>query len=212
MIRNNSKFNTQNSKSTKRIFLSPPHMGGEELKFVKEAFESNYIAPIGPQVVAFEKEFCKKVGIEHAVALSSGTAAIHLALRGLKIKSDDIIFASTLTFIGSVTPIVFQGATPVLIDCDRKSWNLDPDLLHDELQKCSRKNKLPKALIVTDLYGQCCDYDRIFEICNSYKVPVIVDAAEALGAVYYSANSELGMLNSELKEQKDKEPADQFKV
>lgn len=172
-----------------RIFLSPPHIGGEEMRFVNEAFESNYIAPVGPQVVAFEKEFCKKVGVEHAVALSSGTAAIHLALRGLKVKSGDIVFASTLTFIGSVTPVVFQGATPVFIDCDRKSWNLDPDLLQDELQKCSRKNKPPKALIVTDLYGQCCDYDRIFEICNSYKISVIVDAAEALGAQYKDRNA-----------------------
>ncbi len=170
--------------NNKRLFLSPPHMSGTEIDFVKQAFESNYIAPSGTQVVAFEKEFCKKVSVEHAVALSSGTAAIHLALRGLKVRSDDIVFASTLTFIGSVTPVIFQGATPVFIDCERKSWNLDPDLLQEELQKCSRKNKLPMVLIVTDLYGQCSDYDRIFEICNNYKVSVIVDAAEALGAQY----------------------------
>ncbi len=164
-------------------------MGGEEIRFIKQAFESNYLAPLGPQVVAFEKEFCKRVGVEHAVALSSGTAAIHLALRRLKVRSNDIVFASTLTFIGSVTPVIFQGATPVFIDCDRKSWNLDPDLLQDELQKCSRKNKLPKVLIVTDLYGQCFDYDRIFEICNNYNVPVIVEAAEALGAQYKGRNA-----------------------
>ena len=165
-----------------RIFLSPPHMGGEEMRFIKEAFESNYIAPIGPHLNAFEQEFAEYVGIPYAVAVSSGTAAIHLVLRGLKVKSGDIVFASTLTFIGSVTPVVFQGATPVFIDCDRKNWNLDSDLLQDELQKCSRMNKPPKALIVTDLYGQCCDLQQIVEICDQYGVPVICDAAEALGA------------------------------
>ena len=164
-------------------------MSGREIDFVKQAFESNYIAPSGPQVVAFEKEFCKKVGVEHAVALSSGTAAIHLALRGLNVRSDDIVFASTLTFIGSVTPVIFQGATPVFIDCDRKSWNFDPDLLQEELQKCSRKNKLPKVIIVTDLYGQCSDYDRIFEICDNYQVSAIVDAAEAPGSQYKGRNA-----------------------
>ena len=174
---------------TERIYLSPPHMGGRELKYVEEAFKSNFIAPLGPQVDAFEREFSEYVDVKHCLAVSSGTAAIHLALRELKVRSDDIVFASTLTFIGSVTPVVFQGATPVFIDCDRKSWNLDPDLLQEELQKCSRKNNLPKALIVTDLYGQCSDYDRIFEICNNYNVPVIVDAAEALGAQYKGRNA-----------------------
>ncbi len=167
-----------------RIYLSPPHMSGREIEYVQEAFESNYIAPLGPQVDAFEKEFCEKVGTRYAVALSSGTAAIHLALKSLKVGAGDFVFASTLTFIGSVSPIIFQGATPVFIDCDKKSWNLDPNLLLDELKKCSENSMLPKALIITDLYGQCSDYDLILEICDTYEVPVIIDAAEALGAEY----------------------------
>jgi dTDP-4-amino-4,6-dideoxygalactose transaminase len=167
-----------------RLFLSPPHMGGEEQRFVSEAFESNYIAPLGPQVDAFEREFIEKVGIGHAVALSSGTAAMHLALRILGVSSGDEVFASSLTFIGSVTPVVFQGATPVLIDCDRTSWNMDPELLAEELEACSRRGQLPKAVVPTDLYGQCADLDRILEICEPYGIPVVVDAAEALGATY----------------------------
>lgn len=167
-----------------RIFLSPPHMSGKELSFVKEAFDSNYIAPLGPQVDAFEKEFSEYTGIAHCVALASGTAAMHLAVRYLGIGPGDEVFASTLTFIGSITPIVFEGATPVFIDADRTSWNMDPDLLEMTLADCDQKGLLPKAVIPTDLYGQCCDYDRIFKVCEKYGVPVIVDAAEAMGAYY----------------------------
>jgi len=116
-----------NSK-LKRIFLSPPHIGGEELNFVKEAFESNYVAPLGPVVDAFEREFSKKVGIAHAVAVSSGTAAMHLALRILGVEPGDEVIASTLTFIGGVTPILFQGAIPIFIDSDRTLWNIDSEL------------------------------------------------------------------------------------
>jgi dTDP-4-amino-4,6-dideoxygalactose transaminase len=170
--------------SKERIFLSPPHMGGHELSFVNKAFESNYIAPLGPIVDAFEKEFAEKVGICYAVALSSGTAAMHLALRHLGIGLGDEVFASTLTFIGSVTPVVFQGATPVFIDSERSTWNMDPDLLAGELEACAKRGKLPKAVIPTDLYGQCADYSRIFETCKRYEVPVIMDAAEAMGAYY----------------------------
>jgi dTDP-4-amino-4,6-dideoxygalactose transaminase len=158
-------------------------MSGSERQFIQEAFESNYIAPLGPQVDAFEKEFCDYTGLRHAVALSSGTAAMHLALRHLGLGPGDEVFASTLTFIGSVTPVVFEGATPVFIDADRGSWNMDPDLLEAEL---TRNNKLPAAVVPTDLYGQCADYDRIYEICRKYDVPVIVDAAEALGAHHVS--------------------------
>jgi dTDP-4-amino-4,6-dideoxygalactose transaminase len=168
----------------KRIFLSPPHMGGEELLFIHKAFESNYIAPLGPMVDAFEKAFAEKVGNSHALALSSGTAAMHLALRHLGIMSGDEVFVSTLTFIGSVTPVVFQGATPVFLDSDRATWNMDPDLLAEELNACAKRGKLPKAVIPTDLYGQCADYNKIFEICKRYDVPVVVDAAEAMGARY----------------------------
>ena len=203
MSRNNSTFNIQNSKLTKRIFLSPPHMGSEEMRFVKEAFESNYIAPLGPQVDAFEREFAEYVGIKHCVAVSSGTAAMHLAMRFLDVGPGDKVIASSLTFIGSVTPAIFQGAELTFVDCDRASWNMDPDLLKEALEDCKRRGKLPKAVVPTDLYGQCFDYERILKICEEYDVPMVADAAEALGAVYYSANSELGMLNSKLKEQKD---------
>ena len=174
-----------------RIFLSPPHMSGKELSFVKEAFDSNYIAPLGPQVDAFEKEFSEYTGIPYCVALSSGTAAMHLAVRCLGIGPGDEVFASTLTFIGSVSPILFEGATPVFIDADRTSWNMDPDLLEKELKACNRKGRLPRAVIPTDLYGQCCDYDRIFGVCEKYGVPVVVDAAEAMGA-YYLTQSRKG--------------------
>ncbi|MGE0083996.1 MAG: DegT/DnrJ/EryC1/StrS family aminotransferase [Desulfococcaceae bacterium] len=176
----------------KRIFLSPPHMGGEEIRFVHEAFDSNYIAPLGPQVDAFEKEFSALTGIPHAVALASGTAAMHLALRILGIKAGDEVIASTLTFIGSVSPATFIGAVPVFIDADRISWNMNPDLLAEELERCHKKGKLPKAVIPTDLYGQCADYDRIKEICAPYDIPVIVDAAEACGAMYKGKHAGFG--------------------
>ncbi|RJQ80873.1 MAG: aminotransferase class I/II-fold pyridoxal phosphate-dependent enzyme [Desulfobacteraceae bacterium] len=166
----------------KRIFLSPPHMGGEELAMVTQAFESNYIAPLGPMVDAFERAFVEKTGIPHAVALSSGTAAMHLALRGLGIGPGDEVFASTLTFIGSVTPIVFEGATPVFIDADAQTWNMDPNFLAQELARCAENHRLPKAVVPTDLYGQCADLPSIKAACESYGVPVIVDAAEAMGA------------------------------
>lgn len=183
-----TKSEKQNTSQPKRLFLSPPHLGGEELKFVKKAFESNYIAPLGPMVDAFEKEFSAYTGIKHCVALSSGTAAMHLALRHIGVGPGDEVFASTLTFIGSVTPIVFQGALPVFIDCDRTSWNMDPDLLAAELARADSLGRLPKAVVPTDLYGQCCDYDRILRICETYEIPVIVDAAEAMGAKYIRTN------------------------
>ena len=166
----------------KRLFLSPPHLGAEEFEFIKEAFESNYIAPLGPQLDAFEKEFAEKVGIPNVVAVTSGTAAIHLALRCLGVSPGDEVIASSLTFIGSVTPIVFQGGTPVFIDADRETWNMDPDLLAEELETCSKKGVLPKAVLPTDLYGQCCDLGRIVGICDRYGVPVVCDSAESLGA------------------------------
>ena len=144
-------------------------MGGEELPFIQEAFQSNYIAPLGPMVDAFEREFTEKVGIGHAVAVCSGTAAMHLALRVLDVGPRDEVIASTLTFIGSVTPIVFQGATPVFVDAVRLTWNMDVDLLEEELKRCSKAGKLPKAVVPTDLYGQCCNYQRIFGICGLWS-------------------------------------------
>jgi dTDP-4-amino-4,6-dideoxygalactose transaminase len=167
-------------------------MGGEEIRFVNEAFESNYIAPVGPMVDAFEREFAEKIGIPHAVAVSSGTAAMHLALRNLGVGPGDIVIASTLTFIGSVTSIIFQGATPVFVDSDRKSWNMDPDLLGEAIGFCQKQGFFPKAVIPTDLYGQCADLDRILEVCSPHNIPVVVDAAEALGARYKNRNAGVG--------------------
>jgi len=168
----------------KRIYLSPPHLSGEEMKYVQEAFESNYIAPTGPMINLFEREFAEKVGIAHAVAVSSGTAAMHLAMRVLGVGAGDEVIASTLTFIGSVSPVVFQGTTPVFIDSDRMSWNMDPNLLAEEIEACRKRGRMPKAVIPTDLYGQCADMDRIREICDPYGIPVISDSAEAVGSSY----------------------------
>lgn len=165
-----------------RLFLSPPHMGGREPEFVRQAFASNYIAPLGPMVDAFEKEFTAYTGLSHCVALSSGTAATHLALRHLGVGPGDEVMASTLTFIGSVTPVTFQGAAPVFIDCDESSWNMDPALLEQAIDDAARRGKLPKAVIPTDLYGQPCDLPRIQAVCGRHGIPVLCDSAEAMGA------------------------------
>ena len=167
-----------------RLFLSPPHMGGREQEFVRQAFESNYIAPLGPMVDAFEKEFSAYTGIPHCVALSSGTSATHLALRHIGLGPGDEVLASTLTFIGSVTPVTFERATPVFIDCDESSWNMDPALLEQALEDAARRGKLPKAVIPTDLYGQSCDLPRIKALCDRHGVPVLCDSAESVGARY----------------------------
>jgi dTDP-4-amino-4,6-dideoxygalactose transaminase len=167
-----------------RIFLSPPHASGEEMKLVREAFESNYVAPAGPMIDLFEREFGEKMGIAHAVAVSSGTAAMHLAMRVLGVGPGDEVIASTLTFIASVSPVVIQGASPVFIDSDRTSWNMDPNLLAEEIEACRKRGRMPKAVIPTDLYGQCADMDRIRRICDPWGIPVICDSAEAVGASY----------------------------
>lgn len=168
----------------KPILLSTPHMGEQELDFVKEAFETNWIAPIGPHVDAFEQEFCEVVGASHAAAVSSGTAALHLALRLVGVKPGDEVFCSTLTFIATASPITYQGATPVFIDCDRISWNMNPDLLREALEQRARTGKLPKAVVLVHLYGQSADIDPILAACNAFEVPLVEDAAESLGATY----------------------------
>jgi dTDP-4-amino-4,6-dideoxygalactose transaminase len=167
-----------------RIFLSPPHLGGEEARFLQEAIASNYIAPLGPMVDALEREVREATGHAAALALSSGTAAIHLALRVLGIGPGDTVCASTLTFIGSVTPALFLGATPVFVDADPATWNMDPALLEKELARAAREGELPRAVVPTDLYGQCADMDAILEVCGRHGVPVVADAAEAMGALY----------------------------
>jgi dTDP-4-amino-4,6-dideoxygalactose transaminase len=159
-------------------------MGGNEQSYVAEAFASNYIAPLGPMVDRFEEEFSKVSGLPYCVALTSGTAALHLALRGYGIGSGDRVYASSLTFIGSVTPILFQNAEPVFIDADANTWNMDIALLEEQLQKDKKRNQLPKAIIPTDLYGQACDVDAMRTLCDTYGVKLIIDAAESVGSTY----------------------------
>jgi len=167
-----------------RIYLSPPHLSGLELQFVQETFESNWIAPLGPQVDAFESEFAEAVGVEQALALSSGTAGIHLALILTGVGQGDEVLVSTLTFSASANPVVYQGARPVFIDSETTSWNMDPDLLAETLERKARQGRLPKAVILVHLYGQAANIEPILESCNRYEVPLIEDAAEALGATY----------------------------
>ena len=169
---------------SKRIFLSPPHMGGQELKYINEAFASNYIAPVGPQVDAFEKEFAEIVGTKYAAAVSSGTAALHLALRYVGVGPGDEVFGSTFTFVASANAILYQGARPVLIDSEYRSWNMDPELVEQELSRRAKKNRLPKALVLVHLYGQPANIDPIEQLCDKYEIALIEDAAEALGATY----------------------------
>lgn len=168
----------------KRIFLSAPHMGGEELDFVHDAFLSNYIAPVGPQLNAFEEEFAKEVGAGYAVAVSTGTAALHLLLRFVGVVAGDDVFCSSFTFVASANPILYLGAKPVFIDSDQKSWNMNPELLAEELLKRDKQNRLPKALVLVHLYGQPADIDPIKKLCDRYGIALIEDAAEALGATY----------------------------
>lgn len=159
-------------------------MSGEELAYIEQAFAENWIAPVGPQLAQFERDFCAYTGARHAVALTSGTAAIHLALLTLGIGAGDEVFVSTLTFSGTVNPIVYVGARPVFIDSDSASWNMDPNLLEDALRSRARSGRLPKAVIPVHLYGQSADMDAILALCDRYGIPVIEDAAEAMGSRY----------------------------
>ncbi|MEC4813704.1 MAG: DegT/DnrJ/EryC1/StrS family aminotransferase [Scytonema sp. PMC 1069.18] len=167
-----------------KILLSTPHIGDHELEFVQEAFDTNWIAPVGPHIEAFEQEFCQVVGTSHAAALSSGTAGIHLALNLIGVEYGDEVFCSTLTFAATANPITYLGAKPVFIDSDRTSWNMNPDLLREALEHRARIGKLPKAVVIVHLYGQSADIDPILEACHQYDIPLIEDAAEALGATY----------------------------
>jgi dTDP-4-amino-4,6-dideoxygalactose transaminase len=169
---------------TKPILLSTPHMGDRELEFVTEAFTTNWIAPVGPHVNAFEQEFCQVIDASHAAAVSSGTAALHLALKLVGVGVGDEVFCSTLTFSASANPIAYLGAKPVFIDSERISWNMDPQLLQAALAQRAKVGKLPKAVVLVHLYGQSADIDPIVQACQQYDVPIIEDAAEALGATY----------------------------
>jgi dTDP-4-amino-4,6-dideoxygalactose transaminase len=167
-----------------RIYLSPPHMSGDEQGFMKEAFDTNWIAPLGPQVDAFEEEFAGAVQVPHAAALSSGTAALHLALRLLNVRAGDVVVCPTLTFSATANAVTYVGATPVFVDADPATWNLDPEVLQEALTALAREGKPAAAVIAVDLYGQCADYEAIESVCGEFGVPLIEDAAEALGAEY----------------------------
>lgn len=166
-----------------RILLSVPHMEGHERAFVDEAFDTNWLSTVGPHIDAFEQEFARLVGVP-GVALSSGTAALHLGLRLLGVGPGDEVFSPTLTFVASVNPVVYLGARPVFLDSDAATWNLDPQLLREALAARAAKNRLPKAIIVVHLYGQPADLGPILETCARYDIPVLEDAAEALGTQY----------------------------
>jgi pyridoxal phosphate-dependent aminotransferase EpsN len=178
-----------NSANNKRIYLSSPHMSGYEQEFIQEAFDTNWIAPLGPNVDAFERELADYVGISGAVALASGTAAIHLALKLVGVGAGDRVFCSSFTFSASANPILYQGATPVFIDSEESSWNMSPNALQRAFNDAVQTGELPKAVVIVHLYGQSANMDELGAICDKYGVPVIEDAAESLGASYKGKQS-----------------------
>ncbi|MFB6352402.1 MAG: DegT/DnrJ/EryC1/StrS family aminotransferase [Bradymonadaceae bacterium] len=169
---------------TDPIYLSPPHIGELEEQYVREAFETNWIAPLGPNVDAFEREFADYVGAGHALALNSGTSALHLAMIEAGVEPGDEVFVSTLTFVASANVVAYEGATPVFVDCDRETWNMDSDLLERALEERAARGALPEAVMVVHMCGQCADLDPIVEVCDRFDVTLVEDAAEALGATY----------------------------
>ena len=170
-----------------RIYLSPPDVGPTEREALLRALDSGWVAPAGPELDAFERELAAATGRSHAVALSSGTAALHLALLGLGVGPGDTVFVPTLTFVATANAVRYVGGEPVLLDSEERSWNVDPALVVEELEASARSGRLPAAVLVVDLYGQCADYAEIIVACERHGVPVIEDAAEALGAAYGSA-------------------------
>ena len=170
-----------------RILLSPPDMGDHERRLLLDAFDSNWIAPLGPHVDAFERELAEAVAMPHAAAVTSGTAGLHLALHMLGVSAGDEVLVSTFTFVATGNAVAYLGAFPTFIDSDPSSWNMDVVLLIEELEARAKRDRLPKAVVVVDLYGQCADYDPLLEVCTRFDVPVVEDAAEALGATYRGA-------------------------
>jgi len=168
----------------KKIYLSPPHLSGNEIHMLTDAVTSNWIAPLGPHVDAFEQELALECAMGSAAVLSSGTAALHLGLILLGVERGDEVYCSSLTFAASANAIVYAGAQPVFIDADAETWNMCPDLLAEALQYAAARGKLPKAVMVVDLYGQCADYDKLQRVCQQYEVPILEDAAESLGGSY----------------------------
>lgn len=169
-----------------KIFLSSPHMSeeGYEMEYIREAFESNWIAPLGKNVDEFENEMCRMLGVKAAAALSSGTAAIHLALKAAGVNKGDIVFCSSLTFSATANPVIYQNAVPVFIDSDYETWNMSPSALEEAFIRYDRIGKRPKAVIVVHLYGLPSALDEIVYLCHKYQVPLIEDAAESLGSLY----------------------------
>ncbi|MEZ4904680.1 MAG: aminotransferase class I/II-fold pyridoxal phosphate-dependent enzyme [Spirosomataceae bacterium] len=165
-----------------KIWLSSPHLSGHEQKYVQEAFTTNWIAPLGPNVDGFEQDLCRYVGVRHAAALSSGTAALHLALVMLGVGTNDVVICQSFTFAASANPIVYQGATPVFVDSEVDTWNMCPDALETAIKSEQTKGKKIKAVVAVHLYGMPAQIDTILDICNHYDIPLIEDAAEALGA------------------------------
>jgi len=167
-----------------RIYLSPPDVGDVERKLLLEAFDSNWVAPVGPDLDAFEAQVADLVGVRHAVALSSGTAALHLALIAAGVQPGDTVLVPSFTFAATANAVIYLGAHPVFLDSTAESWNVDPALVAAELHRRAGLSRLPSAVITVDMYGQCADYDPLLEACNRYGVALIEDAAEALGASY----------------------------
>ncbi|PTK62954.1 aminotransferase class I/II-fold pyridoxal phosphate-dependent enzyme [Staphylococcus haemolyticus] len=172
-----------------RIFLSRPHMGGTELDYIHDAFDKNWIAPLGENVTEFENSIKNYVGVNAAVAVGSGTSAIHLALIESGVQKDDIVFCSSLTFSASANPIIYQGAIPVFIDSEMDSWNMSPNALRKAFEKYAEKGIKPKAVVSVNLYGQSAKMDEIKAICDEYKTTLVEDAAESLGAIYKGQKS-----------------------
>lgn len=170
--------------NSKRLFLSSPECNDDDRKALLEAFDSGWLAPGGPQVYAFEKEFAERIGVEHAFAVSSGTAALHLSLLVSGVQPGDVVLTSDLTFVASANVIRYVGATPVFIDSEPRTWNLDPALLADEIDERVRRNQKPKAVLVVDVLGQCPEYAAIQAICKEHEIVLLEDAAEAIGATY----------------------------
>ena len=166
-----------------RIYLSPPEVGAEERRMLLEAFDSNWIAPVGPDIDAFERELADRVGVDHAVALTSGTAALHLGLQLVGVGPGDEVLIPSFTFVATAAAVTYLGAHPVFVDCSSANWNIDPELVAQELAARAEQDRLPAAVVTVDLYGQTADYDTLTALCDRYGIPLIEDAAEALGAL-----------------------------
>ena len=177
------------SAEKKRIYLSPPHLSGREMNYIEDALASNWVAPLGPHVDNFETELADYLGVEGVAALTSGTAAMHLALQLVGVSRGDVVFCSALTFAATANPVLYLGAEPVFIDADEKTWNMCPSALKEALVEAEKSGRPPKAVIVVNLYGQSADMDPLLELCRRYDAALIEDAAESLGASYKGKQS-----------------------